>query len=422
MNSRERMRSALNHQSTDRVPIDLGGTPVSGIAASTYARLRTGLGLPRQPVKVYEPYQILGLVEQEVRALLGIDTIPILGLRTNFGFKNERWKPWRLFDGTEVLVPGDFVTSTDAKGDRYIYPQGDRSAPPSGRMPHDGYYFDALIRQEAIDEEQLDPEAWLEGYIGKYTDEELAYLQAQADDHYANTDLSLVYWFGQGGLGDIGAVPATWVKHPKGIRDIAEWYMAFLQYPEYIKGIFDLQTNIAMENLPLLYQAVGDKIDVVVISATDFGTQTGPFFAPEMYREFMKSHHTRLNAWIHSHTPWKTFIHTCGAVTELLDDFVQAGFDVLNPVQCSAAGMDPVTLKANWGEKLVFWGGTVDTQRVLPFGTPDEVRAQTAERIRVLGKGGGLVAGAIHNVQHGTPINNLLAFFETARNSASCQG
>ncbi len=415
MNSRQRMRAALNHQPSDRVPIDLGGTAVSGIAAGTYARLRAALGLPRQPVKVYEPYQILGLVEPEVRALLGIDTIPILGLRTNFGFKNERWKPWRLFDGTEVLVPGDFVTTTDAKGDLYIYPEGDTSAPASGHMPQGGYYFDAIIRQEPIDEAHLDPEEWLNGYIGHYTDEELSYLQMQADDHYANTDLSLVYWFGQGGLGDIGAVPATWMKYPKGIRAVDEWYMAFLQYPEYIKGIFELQTSIALENLPLLYQAVGNKIDVVVISSTDFGTQTGPFFAPEMYREFMKPHHTQINAWIHAHTPWKTFIHTCGAVTELLDDFVQAGFDILNPVQCSATGMDPATLKATWGEHLVFWGGTIDTQRVLPFGTPDEVRAQTAERIRLLGTDGGLVAGAIHNIQQGTPVENLLAFFETAR-------
>jgi len=411
------MRAALNHQPADRVPIDLGGTAVSGIAASTYAKLRAALELPPQPVKVYEPYQILGLVEPEVRALLGIDTQPILGLRTNFGFKNERWKPWRLHDGTAVLVPGDFVTTADEKGDLYIYPEGDASAPPSGHLPNGGFYFDAIIRQEPIDEAHLDPAEWLAGYVGPYSDEELAYIQAQTDDHYANTDLSLVYWFGQGGLGDIGAVPGTWMKHPKGIRAVDEWYMAFLQYPEYIKGIFALQTEIAMANLPLLYQAAGNKLDVVVVSATDFGTQTGPFFSPDTYRELIKPHHARINAWIHQHTTWKTFIHTCGAVTALLDDFIEAGFDVLNPVQCSAVGMDPATLKARWGDKLVFWGGTTDTQQTLPFGTPDEVRAQTAERIRVLGKDGGLVAGAIHNIQHGTPVDNLLAFFETARES-----
>ena len=157
----------------------------------------------------------------------------------------------------------------------------------------------------------------------RYSEEELTYLQAQADDHYANTDLSLVYWFGQGGLGDIGAVPATWMKHPKGIAAVDEWYMAFLQYPEYIKGIFALQPAIAMEEFTLLYQAVGEKVDVLVISSTDFGTQNWPVFCPGDISGAYEPHHTRLDASIHTHAQWKTFVRTCGAVTELLDDFVR---------------------------------------------------------------------------------------------------
>ncbi|MHB9130551.1 MAG: uroporphyrinogen decarboxylase family protein [Armatimonadota bacterium] len=415
MTSRERVRAAINHQTPDRTPIDLGATPVSGIAAGTYARLREALGLPKQPVKIAEPYQILAEVEPEVRILLGIDTMPITPPANMYGFRNEKWKPWQLFDGTDVLVPEKFVTTTDEKGDIFIYPQGDASVPPSGHLPKGGYYFDAVVRQEPIDEDKLNPEEWIDGQVARLTDEELTYLQRQTDDLYANTDLSLVYWSGQGGLGDIAVVPGPWVKHPKGIRDIADWYMAPLLYPDYIKGIFALQTEIALENLRLLHQAFGDKIDAFGLSGTDFGTQSGPFIDPAAYREFFLPHHQRMNAWIHQHTNWKVIIHSCGAVTAFLDDFIAAGFDSLNPVQCSATGMDPATLKARWGDKLSFWGGAVDTQRVLPFGTPDEVYAQTTERVRILGKGGGLVAGAIHNIQQNVPPENVLAFFNAVR-------
>jgi uroporphyrinogen-III decarboxylase len=243
----------------------------------------------------------------------------------------------------------------------------------------------------------------------------LSHLHRQADDLYANTDLSLVLWHGAGGIGDIALVPGPWMKHPKGIRDIGLWYMAPLLYPDYVKGIFELQTQIAMKNMELIYQAVGDKIDVFGVSGTDFGTQSGPFIGVDTYREFFKPHHTRMNDWIHRNTKWKIMFHACGSINAFLDDFVDAGVDVINPVQCSATGMDPQTLKDRWGSELVFWGGAIDTQHTLPFGSPDEVRVQAAERISILGEGGGMVAAAIHNIQHSVPVENVLAFFETAR-------
>ncbi|MHB9024193.1 MAG: uroporphyrinogen decarboxylase family protein [Armatimonadota bacterium] len=415
MTSRERVRAAINHRTPDRAPIDLGATPVSGIAASTLAKLRSALGLPAERVKVHEPFQVLGLVEGAILDLLGVDVLPVHAPANMFGFRNERWKPWQLFDGTEVLVPGDFNVTADERGDLYIYPGGDTSVPPSGHMPNGGFYFDAIVRQEPIDEKNLRPEEWIEGQVGRYSDDDLAFLQRQADHLYAETDRSLVYWFGGGGLGDIAVVPGPMVKHPRGIRAAEDWYAAHMEYPDYIKGIYALQAEIALENLALLRQALGEKIDAIGISGTDFGMQSGPFISPAAYREFFMPHHARINAWVHEHTNWKTMFHSCGSNIAFLDDFVAAGVDIFNPVQCSAAGMDPETLKARWGEKLVFWGGTVDTQRVLPFGTPDEVRAQTAERLRILGKGGGLVAGAIHNIQQNTPVENVIAFFETMK-------
>jgi len=417
MTSRERVRAALEHRTPDRTPIDLDATPVSGIAAGTLVKLRAGLGLPPSPVKVHEPFQVLGMVDMDVRALLGVDTVPVRAPMTMFGFRNEHWKPWRLFDGTDVLVPGGFVFTTGENGDLYLYPGGDTSVPPSGHMPNGGYYFDAIVRQEPIDPAKLRPEEWAEGQFGIIPDEDLDDLRKQSEDLHANTDLALVHWFGGGGLGDIALVPGPGNKHPKGIRDPEEWYVAHLEYPDYIKGIFALQTECAMQNLKLLRQALGDRIAVLGLSGTDFGAQSGPFINPATYREFFKPHHRRMIEWIHGNTNWKVLFHTCGSVAAFLDDFVEIGVDIINPVQCSAAGMEPETLKAKWGDKLVFWGGAVDTQRVLPFGAPDEVRAQTAERLRVLGRNGGMVACAIHNIQQNTPVENVLAFFETIRTS-----
>jgi uroporphyrinogen-III decarboxylase len=137
--------------------------------------------------------------------------------------------------------------------------------------------------------------------------------------------------------------------------------------------------------------------------------------SPDTYRSLYQPFHKALNDWIHTHTQWKTFMHTCGSVISLIPDFIDAGFDVLNPVQCSATGMDPDELKRQFGDRIVFWGGGVDTQHTLPFGTPDEVRREVRERIRAFGPGGGFVFNAIHNVQAQTPIDNLMAMFETLR-------
>lgn len=151
------------------------------------------------------------------------------------------------------------------------------------------------------------------------------------------------------------------------------------------------------------------------MSGTDFGLQTGPFISPNVYRELFKPYNKKLNDWIHDNTSWKTFIHSCGSVKAFIPDFIDAGFDVLNPVQIAAADMDPKELKDKFGEQLVFWGGGVDTQNTLPFGTSDEVRAEVLERMKIFGPGGGFVFNTIHNVQPGVPIENVLAMYETIR-------
>jgi uroporphyrinogen-III decarboxylase len=158
-------------------------------------------------------------------------------------------------------------------------------------------------------------------------------------------------------------------------------------------------------------------VAAVFVTGTDFGTQNGPFIGPDMYRKLYQPFHRRVNDWVHEHTAWKTFIHSCGSVVPFIPDFIEAGFDVLNPVQCSARGMDPRWLKREFGRQLVFWGGGVDTQQTLPFGTPDQVYRQVRERIDIFAEGGGFVFNGIHNIQSNVPTENILAMFRAVKDS-----
>lgn len=414
MNARERVICALDHKEPDRTPIDLGGGPTSGIAASLVYQLRRAYGLPEHPVRLTCPYQILGEIEDDLAACLGIDTVKPLDYYNMFGFTNEDWKEWTLFDGTPVLVPGKFNTVPDAEGNIMEYPQGDTSVPPSAKMPKGGFYFDAVIRQHPIDEDRLNVEDNLEEFT-PFSDEYLRWIETTVDEAYQKTDRAILGTPGGCALGDIAMVPGVNLKDPKGIRDVEEWYVSVIMRKDYITELFDRQSDIAVENLKLYKEAVGDKIVALYLCGNDFGTQHAPFCSPELFAEVYMPYYKKMTAWIHDNTPWKVFKHSCGAVEPLIGSFIEAGFDILNPVQCSANGMDPKLLKEKYGEKIVFWGTGVDTQQTLPFGTPDEVRAEVKERLEIFKPGGGFVFNTIHNAQVGVPVENFLAMMETFR-------
>jgi hypothetical protein len=414
--SRERVARALHHQQPDRLPLDLGGCATTGMQVSSVYLLRQALGLdpPGTPVKVVEPYQMLGEIKPDLMEALGVDVVPLGKPKTMFGFPNEGWKPWSLADGTPVLVPEAFNTDPEPDGSILMYPEGDRSVPPSARMPKDGFYFDSINRQPPIDESRLDPKDNLEEFE-PVSEEDLAYFQAEAERLYTETDKAILANFGGTAFGDIALVPAPWLKHPKGIRDVEEWYVSTVARPDYIYKVFERQCEIALANLEKIFGVVGDRVTAVYVTGTDFGMQKGPFISPHTYRKLFKPFHVEINNWIHRNTRWRSFIHSCGSVWALLPDFVDAGFDVLNPVQCSAADMEPARLKERFGDRLTFWGGGVDTQRTLPFGTPEEVRAEVRERIRTFGAGGGFVFNTTHNVQARVPKENLTALYEAVR-------
>lgn len=415
MTSRERVLKALSHEEPDKLPLDLGATLVTGIHVSSLHKLKVALGLirPEDPVKVIDPFQMLGEVDEELRKVLGIDTVPLMPLENFFGFRNENWKPWTFFDGTPLLVPERFNTVPDAEGNIYQYPKGDTSYAPCAKMPKGGFYHDALIRQKPLDEKNLRVEDQIEEYT-LLTDEDLRYYEEEARRLYEETDYAIVFSGVPGtNLGDIAFVPGLSLKDPKGIRDVEEWYVSLVTRQSFLQEVFARMTEIGLQNLEMFHQAVGERIQVIVISGTDFGSQNGPFIAPELYRKLFKPFHTQINAWVHEHTTWKTFIHTCGSVYELLPDLKEAGFDILNPVQISAASMDPEALKEEFGDHFTFWGGGVNTQRTLPFGTPEEVREEVRGLIEIFKKSGGFVFAAVHNIQANIPVENLLALFET---------
>jgi len=236
-----------------------------------------------------------------------------------------------------------------------------------------------------------------------------------AEQLATSTDKAVFCTFGGLTFGDIALVPATFLRRPRGIRDVEEWYVSTVSRPDYIKAVFERQAEVAIANLERLHGAIGDRAAIMQTNGTDCGTQNGPFLSAATYRDLFLPYQKRVNGWIHRHTKWKTFMHCCGGIVPLLDAVVEAEFDILSPVQCSAKGMDPRALKRDYGEQLVFWGGGVDTQKTLPFGTPQEVKEQVRDGIEIFSPGGGFVFCTIHNIQANTPIENVLAMFEVVR-------
>jgi hypothetical protein len=415
MTSRERVRLALEHQEADRIPIDLGATTVTGMHVDPVYALRQALELdpPGTPVKIIEPFQMLGEIKLDLLNALGIDAALVNGTGTAFGFPLEGWKEWTTFGGAPALVPAGFNTQLEPNGDLLLHPHGDRSAPASGRMPQGGFYFDIIVRQQPFDENDLRVEDNLEEF-SIISDEEVEYYRRRAEELYTQTDKALVLNLGALSLGNIARVPGPGLKCPRGIRDVEEWYVSLSLRREHIHKIFERQTEINLANLERIHAAVGNRVAVVYLTGTDFGAQNGPLFSLQTYRQLFLPFHKQVNDWVHRNTAWKTFIHSCGSVWALIEDFIGAGFDILNPVQCSAANMNPYDLKNRFGSRITFWGGGVDTQSTLPFGSPREVREEVRERIRAFAPRGGFVFNAVHNIQALVPVKNVLSMYRTA--------
>ncbi len=415
MTSRERVETALRHEKPDRVPIDLGGSGQTGINASVLYQLRRELGLKEKPIDVCEPFQLLGHVDEDLRELLGIDTVPLWNPGTMIGTRFGSWVDWEMPDGTPVRMPGDFQYDEAAGGGIVVYPQGDRTVAPSVRLPEGGSFFDNIDRAPAVDESDMDPIRDFQNIYGQFSDDDIRFIENSCTGLYEQTDCAIHFNFNGGGFGDAAIIPGPFEKHPRGIRRLEEWYMAHYIHPEYLKELFAWQTELAFKNLEMLKQALGNKLTTINISCTDFGSQSCEMISVDHFREFYKDHYIALNKWVHDNTDWHTHFHCCGSIVNFLPELVESGFDVFNPVQLSAANMDGADMKKRYGDKLTFWGGGVDTQQTLPFGTPDEVRAEVRERLEIFSPGGGFVFNTIHNIVGNTPVENVIAMFDEVR-------
>ncbi len=413
MNSKERVRQSLAHQTPDKIAVDFGSTAVTGIHVLAIEELRAHYGLEKKPVKVIEPFQMLGEVDEELMDIMGVDVISVNSKYNMFGFANENWKEFKTHWGQVVLVPGDFNVTQGEGGETYMHPGGDTSVAPSAKMPEDSYFFDAIIRQKPLEEDKLDPADNLEEFK-HISDADLEFFKNEVEKA-SKKEKGIIANFGGTAVGDIALVPGMNLKDPKGIRDVAEWYMSVVMRPDYIKEVFDKQTDVALANLKKLHKVVGNNIDAVFICGTDFGTQDSQFCAPETFNEMYAPYYKKMNDWIHQNTTWKTFKHSCGAVEPFMNLFIEAGFDIINPVQISAANMDPQNLKDNYGDQLVFWGGGVDTQNVLSYESPDKVREQVLRQCEILGENGGFVFNTVHNIQANVPVENNVAMIEALK-------
>ena len=427
MNSRQRVLCALDHRQADRVPIDCGGTRQSGIAASTYHKLKQRLGLDT-PTRVYDVYQMLAEIERPVMERFGADCVGLQRPAVAFGIRNEGWKPWTMFDGTPVEVPAGFNPAPDDRGDLVLYdpavekgtgpicrngPQGashklDLSPFPSpmARMPKGGFYFDRLDKYPGAahaDPEKLD--------LPLLSQEECDHLHARAEAYGQNTDFAVIAAMG----------PPFELFFGLGTGDFQAWMITLATEPEYVDALLTRIVDAWLENLRRLADAVGDRVQILQFN-DDLGTQQSPFLSARMFRERIFPHYQRGLDWVHGNTRMKVFMHNDGAIASFIPTLIEMGVDILNPVQTTAAGMDPVRLKREFGERIVFWGGACDCQHTLPFGTPEQVAQEVRQSVRILGAGGGYVLAPVHNIQANVPPENVIALFDAAASCPACGG
>lgn len=400
MTSRERVRTVLSGGIPDKVPVDIGGTFVTGMHVNTYLALGEYLGIDLELPKVYDQYQMLARVGEEIRCWFGSDVVQVENDSASwFAVPNRNWKPWTNTSGRQVLIPGGMDPIKNEKGDYELFdPAGNKLA----IMAANAVYFHKCYPKNyfrTFDDNPTDPQEW-KNELPLYTDEELKNIQNRAKFWYANTSYSLFGAFEKGRLSS-----STAFAH----YNMEEWLTLMMMEPEYANEILQATAERAVDNLKLYLEACGDYIDAALISPADYGTQRSPIFNPRLFEELYVPNYKMINDYLHKHSNVKAFFHSCGSIKPLIPSFIKMGCDALNPVQISAENMDPETLKKEYGESIVFWGGGLNTQSTLPNGTEEEVYEETKRNMQIFMKGGRYVFTPVQNIQADVPPQNLAA-------------
>lgn len=367
MTHRERVVAALSHREPDLVPIDFGGTRDTSIVIAGYERLKEHFGVQAPNTLTSRMMQVVD-VDEQIMCALDTDTRGVYPPgpldeaigddRYRDGWGVERIRPPRSLYYDQLAFPLSGSITTDDIA-RYDWPDPDDPVRTTGLKERV-----RLVREQ--------------------------------------TDCAIVL-----------NLPSAFVHTSQYLRGFEDWFMDFVRDPKLLTYLFDAVLDVSLAICRRLLQEVGSAVDVLMAS-DDLGLQGGPMISPEVYRELLKPRHAKYFALMHDLSPAKVLFHSCGSVADLIGDFVDIGVDVLNPVQVSAAGMEPVRLKKEWGGKLALWGA-IDTQHVLPHGTVADVEAEVERCIEALGEGGGYVVSAVHNLQPDVPMDNVLAMYRHAR-------
>lgn len=404
MTSRERIMAALNHQIPDRVPIDVGGTGLTGINLIAYGRLKKYLGINEGMARVFHSWIQVPELEKVIADRLHSDTVTLPRHRMCLGIKNEEFKVWNHC-GTDFLFPKDFNPIKNDKGDWEWIEHGKMIA----KAPSEGTHGFALYEHplNALGSKQ-EIDDFFDSYTGNFVGrlhvdaDEVKWASENAKNLYENTDKCVISdFFG------------TILEAAQGIVGWDEIYVRMISEPDIAKHFMERLTETLLEALTNYIPAVRDYVQVMVF-ADDIGQQQGPMLAPEMYQEFLGPYHKKIFRYVRDNSDIRVFYHTDGAVTPLLGYLIDAGIQIFNTVQTDAADMDPALLKKEFGKDLVFWGGGVDTHSVLPRGTATQVREDVRRRIQILSDEGGFVFSSVHNILSDIQPENILALFDAA--------
>ena len=409
MNSRERVLASLNHQDTDRAPVDFGGHRSSGIMAMAYTRLKEAIGITSGDIYIYDMVQQLAIVEPAVLDALGIDVVE---MGRGFLLQEKDWKDWVLPDGTPCKIPYYVNVEERADGWHLLADNGiDLAVQKKDAVYFHQIYFPLIERGIEDDdfsdlEQKLGDTMWTgvvhPGAHLAMDDQGLAELARGAKALRESTDRAIIGLFG----GNMFEIPQFLYR--------IDNYLTYLGlYPEAIDRLSEKLCAIHMKNLEKWLGAVGPYIDIIVFG-DDLGGQNGPLLSPDMYRAYYKPYHRKMWQRAKELADVKVMLHTCGGIEPLLDDLIDAGLDTANPIQITSRDMDTRTLKAKYGARFSFWGGGCDTREILPRGTPEAVAHHVREQVSILKPGGGFVFQQVHNIMADVPPENILAMFKAA--------